>query len=248
MELRALLVDDEPLALEVAEVFLLQIPGVEIVAKCESAVEAFQVLNSKAVDVIFLDIQMPALNGLDFIKALSHKPKIVIISAYRNFAVESYELDVVDYLVKPFTFSRLLKSIHKVSHLLSLKVEETSLSPALQEAAPENKAAHVFMKVDKKMLKVNTDDILYIESLKDYVRVKTLQDDYITYCTLSNFTKELPAENFIRAHRSYTIAIDKIEQIDGSHALIKGNYIQISRNMKAKVMERFLKQNLPSAL
>ena len=240
MKLKALLVDDEPLALEVAEVFLQQIPGVEIVAKCESAVEAFQVLNKNAVDVIFLDIQMPALNGLDFIKALSHKPKIVIISAYRNFAVESYELDVVDYLVKPFTFSRLLKSIQKVSQLIPLTEDK---HPQVQEDDPENKAAHIFIKADKKLIKVNLDSVLYIESLKDYVRVKTLQDDYITYCTLSNITAQLPSENFIRAHRSYTIAIDKIEQIDGNHAVINGNYIQLARNRKARVMEKFLEQN-----
>lgn len=120
MALKALLVDDEPLALEVVAVFLKQIPGVEIVGKCESAVEALHVLNQTSVDVIFLDIEMPALNGLDFIKTLTHKPQIVIISAYRNFAVESYELDVVDYLVKPITFARLLKAINKVSQLISL--------------------------------------------------------------------------------------------------------------------------------
>lgn len=241
MKLKALLVDDEPLALEVVEVFLQQIPGVEIVAKCESAVEAFQILNTKAVDVIFLDIQMPALNGLDFIKALSNKPKIVIISAYRNFAVESYELDVVDYLVKPFSFPRLLKAIQKVSQLIPLADEE---NPPLPE--PENKTAHIFIKVDKKIVKVELDSILYIESLKDYMRVKTLQDNYITYCTLSNITARLPRDNFIRAHRSYTIAIDKIEHIDGNHAVIKGNYIQLSRNRKAKVIEKFLEQNARS--
>lgn len=238
MTLKALLVDDEPLALEVVEVFLLQIPGVEIVAKCESAVEAFQVLNNNAVDVIFLDIQMPALNGLDFIKALAHKPKIVIISAYRNFAVESYELDVVDYLLKPFTFSRLLKSIHKVSQLLPLAADENA--PLYTETMEESKPAHICLKVDKKLVKVNLASILYIESLKDYIRVKTQHEDYITYCTLSNFTNQLPCENFIRAHRSYTLAIDKIEQIDGNFALIGGNYIPLSRNRKGKVMERFL--------
>lgn len=239
MILKALLVDDEPLALEVTEVFLQQIPGVEIVAKCESAVEAFQILNTKAVDVIFLDIQMPALNGLDFIKALSNKPKIVIISAYRNFAVESFELDVTDYLVKPFSFPRLLKAIQKVSQQIPKTEDET---PSLPEEEQEKKSAHIFIKVDKKIVKLEQDSVLYIESLKDYVRVKTLQENYITYCTLSSFTAQLPPERFIRTHRSFTVGINKIDYIDGNHAVIRGNYIPLSRNKKALVVEKFLKQ------
>ena len=244
MKLKALLVDDEPLALEVTEVFLQQIPGVEIVAKCESAIEAFQILNTKAVDVIFLDIQMPALNGLDFIKTLSHKPKIVIISAYRNFAVESFELDVTDYLVKPFSFPRLLKAIQKVSQQIPIAEEEEI--PSFPEEDQESKSAHIFIKVDKKIVKLDSDSVLYIESLKDYVRIKTLQDNYITYCTLSSFTAQLPPDRFIRTHRSFTVAIDKIEYIDGNHAVVRGNYIPLSRNKKATVVEKFLKQNARS--
>jgi len=240
MKLKALIIDDEPLALEVTEVFLQQIPSVEIVGMCDSAVDALSILNRQPVDVIFLDIEMPALNGLDFIKAINHKPRIVIISAYRNFAVESYELDVVDYLVKPYSFHRLVQAIQKVTELISI-TDKNVLSTAIRD--PEKNGAHIIIKVDKKIVKVDLDSILYIESLKDYVRVKTLDEDYITYCTLTYITEQLPGEKFIRAHRSHTIAIDKIDQIEGNHAVIRGNYIHLARNRKAEVIEKFSNQN-----
>lgn len=238
--LKALIVDDEPLALEVVAVFLKQIPDVEIVAQCTSAIEAFQALNKFSVDVIFLDIQMPALNGLDFIKSLTHKPKIVIISAFRNFGVECYELDVIDYLVKPITFARLLKAVHKVTQLMP------SISEPVKTNTPEiNKDTNtecVFIKADKKIHKVNQNDILYIESLKDYIRVKTAQETFITYCTLSNMTDKICSKKFLRIHRSFTVAIDKIKMVDGNFVVINGNYLPISRKMKPKVMDR-LQQN-----
>lgn len=244
MALKTLLVDDEPLALEVLEVLLQQIPDVQLVASCESALHALQVLNQKEVDLILLDIQMPGLNGLDFIKTLSHKPKIIIVSAYRNFAVEGFELEVIDYLLKPVAFHRMVKAIQKV---IQLQPKQAALAyeapaPAGRVFQKEPKAAeHVFIKVDKKLVKVMLDTILFIESLKDYVRVITRGESYITYCTLSDFTSQLPQEQFLRAHRSYTIALDKVAQIEGNHVIIDGQYIPLARNRKAKAVERLLK-------
>lgn len=239
MALKALLVDDEPLALEVLEHFLQQIPQVQIVGKCESALEAFGILSRTAVDVVFLDIQMPGLNGLDFIRALSHKPRIVIVSAYRHYAVESYDLDVVDYLLKPVAFPRLLRAVQKVLQFSSLAEEAPATT--MPESSSELQPDHLFIKVDKKLVKVKLESILYIESLKDYVRVITPDENYITYCTLSDFTGQLPEQQFIRTHRSYTIAIDKVEQVEGNFAIISGNYIPLARNRKSIVLDRLIR-------
>jgi DNA-binding LytR/AlgR family response regulator len=165
MKLRCLLIDDEPPALKVLQSHIANVNGLEIVALCKNAVEAMDVLHEKQVDIIFLDIKMPKILGTQFLKNLSHPPKVVFVTAYRDYALESYELDAVDYLVKPVSFERFLKAVGKVKRLMGYETISHTEEPKT------NTEAFVYLKVDKNMLKILINEILYIESWKDYVKV-----------------------------------------------------------------------------
>jgi DNA-binding LytR/AlgR family response regulator len=223
-----MIIDDEPLAIDVIENYLLRLEAAHI-TRCGNAVEAFQLLQKKAVDCIFLDIEMPLLSGLDLLKSLKEPPAIIITTAYRDYAVEGFELEVTDYLVKPISFPRFMKALEKI-------VKTARKEPATTQD-PGNKD-HLFLKVDKKFIKVLIVDILYIESLKDYVRVHTRDGAYITYQSLTEITDKLPADQFARVHRSYTIALDKIIGIDGNCVDIAGKLIPVSRENRPDVFRK----------
>jgi DNA-binding LytR/AlgR family response regulator len=230
-ELHYMIVDDEPLAIDVIENYLHRIEAGHI-TRCGNAVEAFQLLQKKAVDCIFLDIEMPLLSGLDLLKSIKEPPAIIITTAYRDYAVEGFELEVTDYLVKPISFPRFMKALEKLgknSRPVALKEEET---------APAGGKDHLFLKVDKKFVKILISNILYIESLKDYVRVHTREGAYITYQSLTEITEKLPADKFARVHRSYTIALDKISGIDGNCVELAGKLIPVSRENRADVFRK----------
>jgi len=227
-DLHYMIVDDEPLAIDVIENYLQRLEAAHI-TRCGNAVEAFQLLQKKAIDCIFLDIEMPLLSGLDLLKSLKEPPAIIITTAYRDYAVEGFELEVTDYLVKPISFPRFMKALEKIA--------KTS-RPQKEEEPPVAGKDHLFLKVDKKFIKVLITDILFIESLKDYVRVHTRDGAYITYQSLTEITDKLPTDNFARVHRSYTIALDKINGIDGNCVDIAGKLIPVSRENRPDVFRK----------
>ena len=231
--LNYMIVDDEPLAIDVIENYLQRL-DVRNITRCENAVEAFQALQTKSYDLIFLDIEMPLLSGLEFLKSVKDPPRIIITTAYRDYAVEGFELEVIDYLVKPVSFPRFMKALEKVAKL-------NQPIPKKEEKEKTAGNDYLFLKVDRKFVKVLINDILYIESLKDYVRVKTLTQAWISYQSLTDITDKLPGDKFVRVHRSYTISIDKVTMIDGNCVEVDGKLIPISREHRQEVMEKIYK-------
>lgn len=240
--IRCLIIDDEPLAINVIKNHLKSFTDFEVGAVCSNAIEAFNLLSSQRFDLIFLDINMPKVNGLEFIRNLENPPNIIITTAYREYAVEGFELDVLDYLVKPISLERFMKALQKVSPPVSETAVVENLELIKEKKA---KANYIFVKVDKKMVKIYFDNIFYIESLKDYVSIKTKQGNYTTHYNLLAITKLLPDAKFIRIHRSFTISYDKVEALDGNRVQIQGKLIPIGRNyvkeVKAKILRGFEK-------
>ncbi|WP_316633359.1 response regulator [uncultured Flavobacterium sp.] len=233
MKINCLIIDDEPLAINVIKNYLEPIENFEVINTFTNPIEGLNFLKNNNVDVIFLDINMPVLDGINFIKSLENPPLLIITSAYSEFAIETYELDVLDYLVKPIKFPRLMKALNKVSKRLENKTN------ASQENSTEN--PFIFVKIDKKrMKKIFLNEILVIESLKDYLKISTLTSKYIIHSTLSNFTDLLPERNFLRIHRSYTIAIDKIDVVEGNSIEIEGIRYVIGRFYMDQVKQRIL--------
>lgn len=230
MSIKCIIIDDEPLAINVIEDHLENFDNIEIVATFNNPLKAYSILEQEKIDVIFLDINMPQMTGFTFIESLSNKPLIVFTTAYREYAVKSFELDILDYLVKPIPFNRFLKTINKIYQ--QVYVTSSSTESALQQEP------HIFLKVNKKLIKVNLNDILYIESLKDYIKVITSLGDYVVHKSLSAITEELPDSNFIRVHRSYTISINKIAAIDGNLIELSDRKIPIGRNYLKTAKER----------
>ncbi|QCX39331.1 response regulator transcription factor [Aureibaculum algae] len=231
MNVKCLIIDDEPLAVNVIKNYLLQVNDVTLVNTFNNAVDALNFLKNNRVDLIFLDINMPLLDGLSFIKSLETKPEIIITSAYEEYAVESFELDVLDYLVKPISFPRFLKAMNKVFKIFSDK----NSNNLIQERP------YIFIKIDKKKLKkIYLDELLIIESLKDYLKITTETNRYIIHQTLSSFTDQLPSDNFIRIHRSYTIAIDKVDTVEGNSLEIAGIRYTIGRTYIDEVKSKIL--------
>ncbi len=222
MKIKCLIIDDEPLALNVIKKHLTSFENFELVATHTNAVDAYNTLSQTAVDVIFIDINMPKINGIDFLKNLTNPPLTIITTAYREYAVEGFELNVLDYLVKPISFQRFLKAISKINDKLPENTTKENNAPNPNEFA--------FFKVDKKMVKIFFKDILYIESLKDYVKIKTIYEDFITHKNLISITEIIPMDKFIRIHKSYIISINQVESVVGNTVQITGKSIPIGRN------------------
>ncbi|GGF29237.1 LytR/AlgR family response regulator transcription factor [Flavobacterium limi] len=237
MKINCLIIDDEPLAINVIKNYLEPVENFEIINTFSNPIEGLNFLKNNKVDVIFLDINMPVLDGINFIKSLENPPILIITSAYSQFAIETYELDVLDYLVKPIEFPRLMKTLNKISKRLNTS------SNVQQENNPES--PFIFVKIDKKrMKKIFFNEILVIESLKDYLKINTLTGKYIIHSTLSDFTDLLPERNFLRIHRSYTIAIDKIDAVEGNSIEIEGLRYVIGRSYIDHVKQRILNSSI----
>lgn len=233
--IRCLIIDDEPLACKIIATYLKPIHNLELVKICHSSIEAFNVLNEHEIDMIFLDINMPEISGIDFLKSLDISPVVVITTAYREFAVESFELDVVDYLIKPVSLQRFMKAISRVSKQFSID-EEQSDSISVEQ--------FIFLKVDKKKIKVSLNEIYYIESLKDYIRVNTADRSYVTHQTLTRITELLPSNKFIRIHRSYTVSLAMVAAINGNALEIKEQLLPIGRNYLQEVKNLILNSGI----
>jgi len=232
MTVNCLIIDDEPLAINVIKNHIKEIDNLNVIDTFNSAIDALSFMKSNTVDLLFLDINMPLLDGLDFIKSLDKKPMIIITTAYSEYAIKTYELEVLDYLMKPISFPRFLKAVNR-----AFKELNSNLTSNIGIA----KRAHIFIKVDKKkMQKIYLDEILIIESLRDYLKIKTIANKYIIHSTLSSFTEKLPSNNFIRIHRSFTIAIDKIVAVQGNSVEIDGVKYVIGRSYIEHVKNKIL--------
>ncbi len=231
MRLRCLLIDDEPPALKVLTMYINSIEGLEIAGQCKNAIEALDVLQKKTVDVIFLDIKMPHILGTDFLKNISHPPKIIFVTAYREYAVDGFELNAVDYLVKPVSFERFFKAITKLNHQMGHGTSEVADSPCTP--------SFVYLKVDRDMKKIVINDITYIESWKDYVKVFfTTGKFFLVKQSIRAMENLLSEHKFVRVHRCYMVSSDKISGYNNISVQLSGNEIPIGRLYKQGVMER----------
>lgn len=225
-ELRCLIVDDEPLAIDVIVNYLERL-DIRNIERCGDGIEAFRLLEQQSFDVLLLDIEMPGLSGLDLLKSLPHRPLVIVTTAYRDYAVEGFDWEVLDYLVKPFSFPRFLKAIDKAVRTIRQS----------GEASPPE-ASTLLLRCDRQWVRLDMDRILYLESLKDYVRVVTMEGSHLVHEPLAEITAKLPPEKFIRVHRSYTVAMEKIDRIRDHFAHIGEKQIPISRAHRQEVYRR----------
>lgn len=223
MSLKCVIIDDEPLAVNVIKNYTEQIKDLVLVQTFNNAVDSLEYLQKEKIDLLFLDIDMPILDGYSFLESIDDKPMVVITTAHEEYALKGYELDVLDYMVKPIPFPRFLIAVNKAF----VKKD----SEKQKEDTVDDEKTFVFVKVDnKKIKKINFDDIIVVESKKDYIKIVTASGNYIVHQTLSGFTNKLPSSKFIRIHRSHTISLDKVSAIEGNRLEIEGKKYTIGRN------------------
>jgi DNA-binding LytR/AlgR family response regulator len=227
--IRCIIVDDEPLARQLLEAYVAQLPYASCVAVCESAAQAFAAMHAQSIDVIFLDIQMPGITGLNFLRSLKTYPKVIFTTAYPNYAVDAFELEAVDYLVKPITFERFERAIQKI-------VPKTSQTTASPKSNEEN--TQLFLKVNKRLVKIDHKDIIYAESIGDYLKVYTATQTYTSYMTLGKLEALLPATQFIRIHRSTIVGLAHIQYVEGSMVKINGKDLPVGLTYKNNLAQR----------
>jgi DNA-binding LytR/AlgR family response regulator len=231
MKTKCLIVDDEPLAIKVIESHVGKIPNLEVINTCGNAVEAFDVLLKSHVDLIFLDVEMPEITGIDLLKSLKKAPAIIFTTAYRDFALEAYELDAIDYLLKPIAFERFFKSISKY---YQWKGNETLEVRGRSSAREEE--SYIYVRSDRKVVKIFLRDILFIESLKDYVKIHANDEVIITKEKISVLEEKLPEDQFVRVHRSFLLAIKSIKAFTAEIIEIRNHEIPIGRTYKSSVL------------
>lgn len=234
MKSRCLIVDDEPPARQLLESYLKRLDDFDVVNQFGNAVDAFSFLQNHDVDLMFLDIQMPHMTGLELLKSLRHPPRVVLTTAFREYALEGFELDVLDYLVKPISFERFMKAIGKYHHYIH--------RPVIQESVPAAfEGAYMFVKVNKDQVKVYLRDILYVESIKDYLKIVTKDRSYLTYHRLSSMEDKLPGDHFVRIHKSYIVSMSKIHSCRNDLVRIGGAELPIGRVYKKIFLDAFQK-------
>ncbi|PWV56929.1 LytTR family DNA-binding domain-containing protein [Chitinophaga sp. S165] len=237
MSLRCLIVDDEPLAHDVILRYMEDVPFLENCGQCYRAMEALDFLSRHTIDLIFLDIRMPKLNGLDFLRTLQQRPLVIITSAYEEHALESFELDVCDYLLKPFRFDRFLKAANKALSNYTLKQQAAGVVPAAPTVTTPS-PSQIYIKSDKKQVLLNLEDVYYLESLGNYVKVWEEQRFLLTPRTLSSFESQLPADTFVRIHKSYILNKKFVRYIEGNTINLKnGAQLPLGKNYKHVVKE-----------
>lgn len=235
MIMKVIVVDDEPLAINILKNYILRVKELQLVGTFSNAIDASTFLRDHQVDIMFLDINMPFLDGLEFLSTLRKKPFVIMTTAHEEHALKSFDLEAIDYLVKPISLPRFFKSVNRV---IGLKQGGRNLG----FDKPERR--NIFVKVDKKKLqKIFLDEIMVIESLKDYIRIITPTAKYIIHSTLSSFTDELPGDNFLRIHRSYTIAVDKVSVVEGNSVELGGIRYTIGRSYLTEAKSKILNIN-----
>lgn len=233
--IRCIIIDDEPLARKGLKEYIADTPFLQLLDEYDSPLKAADLLNEGVVQLIFLDIQMPKITGIDFLKTVHQAPPVIFTTAYPQFALDGFELNALDYLVKPISFERFLKAVHRAKeHYEVRKINgRDPLSPGRE--------AFFFIKADNKLVKLFYDDILFVEALQNYVAIHTKTKKYVTYLTFKSIEDYLPEEDFIKTHKSYIVSAAKIDNIDGNDIRIGDHHIPISRTGKEDVMEKLLK-------
>ncbi len=241
--INAIIVDDEPLALDVLETYLDKMPEINLVQKCNNALEANQALKDHDIDLMFLDIQMPQLTGIDFLKTLAKPPLVIFTTAYANYALEGFELNAIDYLLKPISFERFIKATNKA--LEQVELQRKGEPAVVKEADGPD---FIFVKADKKLIKVKYEDIVYIEGLKDYVIIRQNDNRVITLQTMKSLEDKLPQQLFKRIHRSYIVNVNKINAVVGNMIEItekgQAKHIPIGKNYREELLAIINKNRL----
>jgi two-component system, LytTR family, response regulator len=232
MQHTCLIVEDEPLARNLLIEYVKKVSFLKLVKACSSPMEALDVLRTNTIDILFLDIQMPEITGITLLKILQKKPMVILTTAYSEYALESYELDVVDYLLKPITFDRFLKAVDKATQRINTPAQQ-----GVEKSSPEATEDFVFVKDGTKLVKINFDDILYVEGLKDYVTIHTKTQKVISLQRLKSLETQLPSEKFTRVHHSFIIAIKAIDFIHKGDVQIGNAMIPISDSYKKAFKE-----------
>lgn len=230
--MKCLIVDDEPLARELIESYLQKIDELKLVKSCNNALEAFSILQEQSIDLIFLDIDMPQVTGIELLRSLKDKPRVILTTAYREYAFEAYDLDVVDYMLKPISFDRFLRGIGKIKQL-----KQYTASADEERTQTSFEDVYLYLKENRQMVKVFLRDILYIESLRDYVRVKMNGKEVITYQKISYLEQKLPQNKFMRVHRSFIVAVDKVTSFTPTSVNLEKIGIPIGRNYKIPALK-----------
>jgi len=232
MKIKCVITDDEPFARKGLQGYLSQIDFLELTAVCESAVELNTLLKNEQTDLLFLDIEMPYLTGIDLLKTLANPPKVIFTTAYEKYAVQGYELEVLDYLLKPVSFERFLRAANKAFDYFSLQ----------EQVKPRED--YFFVKVDSKLEKIVVADILFVEAMENYIIIQTRERRLITHLTLKMLQDRLPAEKFIQPHKSWLAAIDRIDAIEGNILILSGYQVPVSRYQKEEIMQKILQDKI----
>lgn len=232
MAIRCFVLDDEPLASDLLKDYIERLPDLELVGVSNSPSQALGLLQQTPVDILFLDIQMPKLSGFDVLRPLSYRPKVIFTTAYREFAMDSYEFDVVDFLLKPVSFERFLKALGKVYRFMP-----SHAAPAETGDTGKSSKEYQYFKVDKEMVKINLEDILWFESIRDYVKIHTTSGVLVSYLRISYLEEKLPSDRFVRIHKSFLISLEHIRAISSTYIRINNKELPIGRSYKARLDE-----------
>ena len=235
MKLRCIIIDDEPLARKGLAEYVAQVDFLELVGLYEDVLSVDHF--SSGVDLVFLDIELPSINGVAFLRSLEDPPLVIFITAYPEYALEGYELNVVDYLLKPVAFARFFKAVNKAREILESKMPSNQTANILQQD-------HFFVKENSRFTRIRYDEVLYIEALQNYVSIHLEQKKILSYITLTMMEKELPASLFMRVHKSFIVALSRVSVIDGNKLLIGNDRIPFSRSIKEELRQKLLQHKL----
>jgi DNA-binding LytR/AlgR family response regulator len=236
LKINCIIIDDEPLARKGMKEYVGDIDFLNLTGEFETALKAVEVLNAGMAQLIFLDIQMPKINGLEFLKTLKQAPPVIFTTAYPQHALEGFELNALDYLVKPISFNRFLKAALKAKEYYEMRQQNS-----FGESGISKEQDYFFVKSDSRLIRIAFDDILFVEALQNYVTIYTKDKKYITYLTFKSVEEYLPVDKFIKTHKSYIVSVSKIDSIEGNDLRIGNQHIPISRNEKEEVMQKILK-------
>jgi two-component system, LytTR family, response regulator len=239
LKLKCIIVDDEFLARQLLEGYAKKVPYLDVVALCESALEATEILRTNKIDLVFLDVNMPELSGIKFIKLLNHKPEIILTTAYSEHALEGYQLDVIEYLLKPIYFERFLQAVNKAKDLIDLKAKAQQTSKTGTGAITGLEGNSFFIKTGpQKITRVNLADILYIESLHEYIRIHLSKEKFTIYHSLKNLLDILPSEQFVQIHRSFIVNFNRITVVEGNTVKVDGVELSVGKNFRDEFLKK----------
>lgn len=234
--INCIIIDDEPLARKGLKEYISDVDFLQLIGEFDNPLKAADLLNKGHIQLLFLDIQMPKITGLEFFRTLQHAPPVIFTTAFPQYALDGFELNALDYLVKPISFDRFLKAALRAREYYEVRKKNETVTAV--ESAP---ADHFFIKADNKLVKILFDEILFVEALQNYVTLHTTEKKYITYLTFKSVEEYLPSNRFIKVHKSFIVSAAKIDSIEANDIRVGQHHIPISRNLKEEVMERLLK-------